>query len=790
MDESALTLGTIDVSYLPNSSEYSVGRCKHASEEWSECGFRPTLFRSATLKWKESLMGRKRPFVGRCCYSCTPQSWDKFFNSSIPSLGLRNVIYINETHTRHRGWLARRLSYVLFVQERDVHRGMFATNVTENVLNSSRVQEAIAEVAAELNPDGSAQQQSKAISKVKKKAKKILQEMVATVSPTMIRLTGWVLLKLFNSFFWNIQIHKGQLEMVKAAAEMNLPLIFLPVHRSHIDYLLLTFILFCYNIKAPYIASGNNLNLPIFSTLIHKLGGFFIRRRLDETPDGRKDTLYRALLHGHIVELLRQQQFLEIFLEGTRSRSGKTSCARAGLLSVVVDTMSTKTIPDILIIPVGISYDRIIEGHYNGEQLEYLESQSQKPVSAPLSLEQALLPAMLPSRPSDAADEGTDMSINESRNATDEPFRRRLIANLAEHILFTASKSCAIMSTHIVACLLLYRHRQGIDLSTLVEDFFVMKEEVLARDFDLGFSGNSEDVVMHAIQLLGNCVTITHTSRNDEFFITPSTTVPSVFELNFYSNGVLHVFIMESIIACSLYAVLNKRGCGGSASASPSLISQEQLVRKAASLCYLLSNEGTISLPCQTFYQVCHETVGKLIQYGILIVAEQDDQEDVSPGLTEQQWDKKLPEALSWRSDEEDEDSDFGEEQRDCYLKVSQSKEHQQFLSFLQRLLGPLLEAYSSAAIFIHNFSGPVPEPEYLQKLHKYLITRTERNVAVYAESATYCLVKNAVKMFKDIGVFKETKQKRVSVLELSSTFLPHCNRQKLLEYILSFVVL
>ncbi|XP_064344478.1 glycerol-3-phosphate acyltransferase 1, mitochondrial isoform X4 [Camelus dromedarius] len=697
MDESALTLGTIDVSYLPSSSEYSIGRCKHVNEEWGECGFRPTVFRSATLKWKESLMSRKRPFVGRCCYSCTPQSWDKFFNSSIPSLGLRNVIYINETHTRHRGWLARRLSYVLFIQERDVHRGMFATNVTENVLNSSRVQEAIGEVAAELNPDGSAQQQSKAVNKVRKRARKILQEMVATISPSMIRLTGWVLLKLFNSFFWNIQIHKGQLEMVKAATEMNLPLLFLPVHRSHIDYLLLTFILFCHNIKAPYIASGNNLNLPIFSTLIHKLGGFFIRRRLDETPDGRKDILYRALLHGHIVELLRQQQFLEIFLEGTRSRSGKTSCARAGLLSVVVDTLSANTIPDILIIPVGISYDRIIEGHYNGEQLgkpkkneslwsvargvirmlrknygcvrvdfaqpfslkEYLESQSQKPVSAPLSLEQALLPAILPSRPINAADEGTDMSINESRNATDESFRRTLIANLAEHILFTASKSCAIMSTHIVACLLLYRHRQGIDLSTLVEDFFVMKEEVLARDFDLGFSGNSEDVVMHAIQLLGNCITITHTSKSDEFFITPSTTVPSVFELNFYSNGVLHVFILEAIIACSLYAVVKKRPPGGPASASA--VSQEQLVRKAASLCYLLSNEGTISLPCQTFYQICHETVGRFIQYGLLIVAEQDDQEDTSPGLAEQQWDKKLPEPLSWRSDEEDEDSDFGE---------------------------------------------------------------------------------------------------------------------------------
>nr|AAB39470.2 sn-glycerol 3-phosphate acyltransferase [Rattus norvegicus] len=772
-------------------------------------------------------MSRKRPFVGRCCYSCTPQSWERFFNPSIPPLGLRNVIYINETHTRHRGWLARRLSYILFVQERDVHKGMFATSITDNVLNSSRVQEAIAEVAAELNPDGSAQQQSKAIQKVKRKARKILQEMVATVSPGMIRLTGWVLLKLFNSFFWNIQIHKGQLEMVKAATETNLPLLFLPVHRSHIDYLLLTFILFCHNIKAPYIASGNNLNIPIFSTLIHKLGGFFIRRRLDETPDGRKDILYRALLHGHVVELLRQQQFLEIFLEGTRSRSGKTSCARAGVLSVVVDTLSSNTIPDILVIPVGISYDRIIEGHYNGEQLgkpkkneslwsvargvirmlrknygyvrvdfaqpfslkEYLEGQSQKPVSAPLSLEQALLPAILPSRPDAAAAEHEDMSSNESRNAADEAFRRRLIANLAEHNLLTASKSCAIMSTHIVACLLLYRHWQGIHLSTLVEDFFVMKEEVLARDFDLGFSGNSEDVVMHAIQLLGNCVTITHTSRKDEFFITPSTTVPSVFELNFYSNGVLHVFIMEAIIACSIYAVQNKRGSGGLPEPG-NLISQEQLVRKAASLCYLLSNEGTISLPCQTFYQVCHETVGKFIQYGILTVAEQDDQEDVSPGLAEQQWNKKLPEPLNWRSDEEDEDSDFGEEQRDCYLKVSQAKEHQQFITFLQRLLGPLLEAYSSAAIFVHTFRAPVPESEYLQKLHRYLLTRTERNVAVYAESATYCLVKNAVKMFKDIGVFKETKQKRASVLELSTTFLPQGSRQKLLEYILSFVVL
>lgn len=86
-------------------------------------------------------------------------------------------------------------------------------------------------------------------------------------------------------------------------------------------------------------------------------------------------------------------------------------------------------------------------------------------------------------------------------------------------------------------------------LSKLVEDFFNMKEEILSRDFDLGFSGNSEDVVMRALHLLGNCVNVTSSSnRNGEFTIAPSQTVPALFELNFYSNGLFHVFISDAII--------------------------------------------------------------------------------------------------------------------------------------------------------------------------------------------------------------------------------------------------
>uniref|UniRef100_A0A672N394 Glycerol-3-phosphate acyltransferase 1, mitochondrial n=1 Tax=Sinocyclocheilus grahami TaxID=75366 RepID=A0A672N394_SINGR len=811
-----MVLGGPDNILLSNNPDAGSGCLKHPCEDQDRSSS-PSVLRSVTTTWKEGLLNRKRPFVGRCCHSCTPLSQERLFNPSIPSLGLRNVIYINETHTRHRGWLARRLSYVLFVLERDVRKDMFARNVVENVLNNSRYQGA--------STDAESGVDSKAVSKVRRKARGFLQEMVANISPAFIRLTGWVLLKLFNGFFWSIQIHKGQLEMVKkAASEYNVPLVFLPVHKSHIDYLLITFILFCHNIKAPHIAAGNNLNIPILSTLIRKLGGFFIRRKLDETSDGKKDVLYRSLLH-YTEELLRQQQFLEVYLEGTRSRSGKPSPARAGMLSIVVDVLCANSIPDVLIVPVGISYDRIIEGNYNSEQLgkpkkneslwgiacgvfrmlrknygcvrvdftqpfslkEYLDTQRSRHLQTSLTLEQILLPTIVAAQPDQAVFNGEDEDHLNSRDLSDEPWRRQVIANLAKHVLFTASKSSAIMSTHIVACLLLYRHRQGVLLSKLVEDFFNMKEEILSRDFDLGFSGNSEDVVMHALSLLGNCVNVTSTNRNTEFIIAPSNTVPALFELSFYSNGLFHVFIADAIIACSALALLREQSATSVSeqNSSSTLLSQERLIRRAAGLSHFLSNEVAVALVLIILEKYLTE---KCFLKSSLCSCVQEDQEELSP--SEEPWPKKFPEALAWRSDEDEEDSDFGDEQRDRYLKVSPSAEHQEFYTFLQRILTPVMEAYSGAAIFVHSLSSPMSEREYTHKLFKYLLTRTERGVAAYGESATHYLVKNTVRTFKELGVLKERREGSVCCLELSSTFLPQANRNKLLHYILGFGLL
>lgn len=70
--------------------------------------------------------------------------------------------------------------------------------------------------------------------------------------------------------------------------------------------------------------------------------------------------------------------------------------------------------------------------------------------------------------------------------------------------------------------------------------------------------------------------------------------------------------------------------------------------------------------------------------------------------------------------------------------QVSVSAEHQEFFVFLQRLVSPVLEAYSGAAIFVHSLSQPMAESDYTQRLFRYLLTRTERGVAAYGNTAMF----------------------------------------------------
>jgi hypothetical protein len=161
------------------------------------------------------------------------------------------------------------------------------------------------------------------VAEQKQRATKLLRQMRTCISSLLLRLAGWVLIKVLCRLFNSVLYRPNELRLLKdTIRQQRAPLVFLPIHRSHLDYILISFVLYMKGVAPPLVAAGDNLNIPLFGTLMRGLGAFFIRRRMDPVA-GERDIVYRSLLQAYVTENLKVNQNLEFFMEGARSRTGK-----------------------------------------------------------------------------------------------------------------------------------------------------------------------------------------------------------------------------------------------------------------------------------------------------------------------------------------------------------------------------------------------------------------------------------------------------------------------------------
>ncbi|NXS61175.1 GPAT2 acyltransferase, partial [Brachypteracias leptosomus] len=191
----------------------------------------------------------------------------------------------------------------------------------------------------------------------KEKVLQILAEIQAPLSPLLLRLCHWALLKLFSRLFLNVQLHRGQLEMVlRAARTPGVPLVFLSTHKSPLDGLLLSFLLFSQGLGVPRVAVGGQLCSPRLRSLLRRLGGIFLPLKMEPPWSNRDQGLPEAVLATYVEEVLRSRQPLLIFLEeppGTR----QVSLVAQQWLALLHRAVRAGTVPDALLVPVGIAYD-------------------------------------------------------------------------------------------------------------------------------------------------------------------------------------------------------------------------------------------------------------------------------------------------------------------------------------------------------------------------------------------------------------------------------------------------
>jgi len=209
------------------------------------------------------------------------------------------------------------------------------------------------------------------IHQVQKEAENYIDEIAAAYSPAVIRfaaaLVGWIT----NTMFEGVSVNKDELYKLKSMYQKG-PLIFIPCHKSHIDYLILSYVMHLNNMPCPHVAAGKNLSFWPVGPFFRGGGAFFIRRTF------RGAVLYSKVFAEYIKKLLEEGFNIELFIEGGRSRTGKLIMPKLGLLSILLDAYKNGACPDMVFVPIYIGYDRVLE---EGSYLEEIEGGQKKPES-------------------------------------------------------------------------------------------------------------------------------------------------------------------------------------------------------------------------------------------------------------------------------------------------------------------------------------------------------------------------------------------------------------------------
>ena len=189
--------------------------------------------------------------------------------------------------------------------------------------------------------------------KAKKNALSLLNEIAANFSYRMLRVTDFVLTWAWNRLYQGLKVTNA--DPVRELAENGHEIVYAPCHRSHMDYLLLSYVLYRQGLVPPHIAAGINLNFWPAGPIFRHLGAFFIRRSF------KGNKLYTAVFREYLAELFIRGYSVEYFIEGGRSRTGRLLDPKTGMLMMTVQTLLRGDPRPITIVPVYIGYEHVLE---------------------------------------------------------------------------------------------------------------------------------------------------------------------------------------------------------------------------------------------------------------------------------------------------------------------------------------------------------------------------------------------------------------------------------------------
>jgi len=381
-------------------------------------------------------------------------------------------------------------------------------------------------------------------------ARRYANEIAANYSPVFVTFMSLALRGLWNRLYDGIEFQ--HVDTLQQVAEGN-EIVYVPCHRSHMDYLLLSYAIYQRGYAVPHIAAGLNLNLPIVGRFLRKGGAFYVRRSF------RGNSLYTVVFMKYLAAMMARGHSIEYFIEGGRSRTGRLRPPMTGMLSMTVRSYLREPRRPVVFVPVYFGYERIVEGPtYIGELsgrpkekesilglLRTLGRLRQRFGNVHVNLGEPIYLDTLVDRY--APDWRGTVFDDQNR----PPWVGALVDELALTIMRHINSAATVTPINMLALVLLATPRQSMLEADLLRQIETMKAVLAAIPYGDRVTVTRQsavEVVDYGVML--KIITRERHRAGDIVRMSPEHAVLATY----YRNNVLHLFAMPSLIACCFLA--------------------------------------------------------------------------------------------------------------------------------------------------------------------------------------------------------------------------------------------
>jgi glycerol-3-phosphate O-acyltransferase len=378
------------------------------------------------------------------------------------------------------------------------------------------------------------------------KARSAAMEIAADYSHTVVRSLSFILTPFWNKLYDGVRVH--HLDTLKKAAPGH-EVIYVPCHRSHIDYLLLSYLLYVNGIVPPHIAAGVNLNLPVVGPLLRRGGAFFLRRSFKANP------LYSAVFAEYVASLIERGVSIEYFIEGGRSRTGRLLAPKAGMLAITLRAFLRQSRRPVLFQPVYIGYEKLMEGKSYLAELSGKQKQKESLLGLLRGLgvlrnrygkvavnfgEPILLDGLL---------DGVDPEWRAARDTPDQKpeWLGRAVDELARRIQVNINRAADVNPINLIGLALLATPKHAMAESDLVTVIDLFRD--LLRAVRYSDRVTVTDLPAPAIVAYGEQVGVLTRVRHPLGDVLALDDEQAVLQA-YYRNNVVHLFAAASWVAC------------------------------------------------------------------------------------------------------------------------------------------------------------------------------------------------------------------------------------------------